>query len=193
MQEAMHARVLATALAVLGLALCAPGAAAQDPAENTPPSGTTQRCAAQARVTSLCLTAVVRDIDTARAAEGVGPITLPTIFTRLTAEQQLLALADLERVDRGLSPAPGLPPQLDPAARRGADAHDDPAGPEGYGWGSNWSSADSALFNDFAWMYDDGPGSFNAACPPGGGSGCWGHRHNILGAYADPVGMGAAA
>jgi hypothetical protein len=193
MQDAMHLPARAAALAALALALLAASAAAQDPAANHQPSPATQRCAGQTGVPSACLAAVTADIDAARTAEGVGPITLPTIFTRLTPEQQLLALADLERVDRGLSPAPGLSPQLNADARRGADAHDDPAGPDGYGWGSNWSSADSALFNDFAWMYDDGPGSFNAACPPGGGSGCWGHRHNILGAYADPVGMGAAA
>ena len=41
----------------------------------------------------------------------------------------------------------------------------------------------SVLDADYAWMYDDGYGGSNVGCKTPNGSGCWGHRDNILGAY----------
>jgi hypothetical protein len=41
----------------------------------------------------------------------------------------------------------------------------------------------SALDADYGWMYDDGYGGFNVACPTRASKGCWGHRDNILGRY----------
>ena len=64
----------------------------------------------------------------------------------------------------------------------------------GSSFGSNWAGGlPSVLEADFAWMYDDGPGSGNVDCRSEGSSGCWGHRHDILGLYRAPVVMGAAA
>ncbi len=43
-------------------------------------------------------------------------------------------------------------------------------------------------------MYDDGYGGENIDCRTATASGCWGHRHNILGFATAPVlTMGAAA
>jgi hypothetical protein len=186
-----------------GLAGCvlahAPGAIASDidpstgnPTGNQEPGPAGEQCGDTSRF-ATCVSALVADIDAARASEGVGSITLPLDFEDLSAPEQLLTLADLERVDRGLSPVAGLSPQLDAEAEGGAAAASDPDGPGGFGWGSNWSGSPGSLFNDFAWMYDDGPGSFNLACGSPEASGCWGHRDNILRDYAEPIGMGAGA
>ena len=43
----------------------------------------------------------IPELDADRAAEGVGPMTLPTNFTSLTVQEQILVLVNLERVDRG--------------------------------------------------------------------------------------------
>src|SRR5205823_2476468 len=38
----------------------------------------------------------------------------------------------------------------------------------------------NALGADYAWMYDDGPGGSNLACPTGSSRYCWGHRDVLL-------------
>jgi hypothetical protein len=46
----------------------------------------------------------------------------------------------------------------------------------------------------YGWIYDDGPGGTNLDCPNKDGSGCWAHRHGLLGDFGT-VGslvMGAA-
>jgi hypothetical protein len=122
---------------------------------------------------------------------------LPSDFRKLTIAQQLLVVSDLERAGRGLTPALGLSRALDKDAQKGALAETDPEPPsplEGDAWGSNWAGGfPSALETDFMWMYDDGFGSFNIACPHRGAPGCWGHRDNILFDYRAPLMMGAAA
>ena len=142
-----------------------------------------------------CQQAVLDAIDKARAAEGVGPLVLPTSYGSLSLAEQLLVLANLERVDRGLPGFAGLSDQLDGLALSGANANNDPAGPAGTSWGSNWAGGEAtALLADFDWMYDDGVGSPNMDCSaqqPSGG--CWDHRQNILGNYGPHPSMGAAA
>ncbi len=141
-----------------------------------------------------CQVVVLNAIDRARAAEGVGPLQLPADYPGLTTAQQLFVLADIERVDRGLPGLRGLSSQLDALAETGASANTDPTGPAGSSWGSNWAGGEaSALLADYDWMYDDGPGSPNLECGHGSSSGCWAHRHNILGNYGSHPSMGAAS
>lgn len=141
-----------------------------------------------------CQAAVVQAIDHARAAEGVGPLVLPSDFGSLSTSAQLLVLADLERTDRGLPGFSGLSASLDSLAARGASANTDPSGPSNADWGSNWAGGEqNALLADYDWMYDDGPGSPNLDCPKPGSSGCWDHRENILWDYGPHPSMGAAA
>jgi hypothetical protein len=140
-----------------------------------------------------CQEATVQAIDAARAAQGVGPLVLPPYFTNLTAAEQVLVLADLERVDRGLPGFAGMSSQLDRLALDGAVSNSDPLGPSGVQWGSNWAGGEaSALLADYDWMYDDGPGSPNLDCSTASPSGCWDHRHNVLGDYGPHPSMGAA-
>jgi hypothetical protein len=140
-----------------------------------------------------CQQAVIEAIDQARAAEGVGPLVLPADYDSLNVPEQLLVLADLERVDRGLPGFAGLSAELDQLASTGASANTDPAGPAGSDWGSNWAGGEaSALLADYDWMYDDGPGSPNLDCTATNATGCWDHRGNILGDYGTDPSMGAA-
>lgn len=181
-----------TLLAGSGAAIAMP---AENPAHNSTPSPATVRaCLAPRASTRSCDAHALLDVDSARRGEGVGPMSLPGDYQSLSLPERLLALVDLERVDRGLSPVVGLTRQLDAAARQAAVAEADPTGPEGFSWGSNWAGGTrSTVFDDFSWMYDDGFGSQNLACRSPSDSGCWGHRDNILAAFEAPVAMGAAA
>jgi hypothetical protein len=127
-----------------------------------------------------------------RQAEGVGPMSLPSNYPSLTPAEQLFVLTDLERIDRGIAPIPGLAANLDAIAQAGANAQRDPGFPPyANGGGSTYSSSPSLGSSMAMWMYDDGPGGTNSACPSGGGGGCWAHRSIILGQYAAPALMGA--
>lgn len=135
----------------------------------------------------------IDSIDTARASEGLPPMALPSYYSRLTLPEQLLVVTDLERKARGLPVFSGLTRSLDTAAARAATAGRDPSGPPGTAWGSNWAGGiPTALLADFAFMYDDGPGSANVDCTHAGAPGCWEHRQNILGDYGAHPYMGAA-
>jgi hypothetical protein len=143
-------------------------------------------CLAAGALSASCVAGSLQATDSARAREGLGPMTLPGNYSALTPAEQLFVLADTERVDRGLPPAVGLVAELDQDAQAAAVADTDPTPtilPPGIGvvrWASNWSENEGALGSNYNWMYDDGPGSGNLACGSGGG-GCWGHRDNILG------------
>jgi hypothetical protein len=150
----------------------------------------------QTKLQQACDKAALRDFDKVRATEGLAPMTLPKGFARLSAPHQLLVLTNIERVDRGLRAFPGLSKRLNGLAARGAKARTDPGFPSpfpGTTGGSNYAAiGSSTLLADFAWMYDDGPGSPNSDCPSPSAAGCWGHRHNILHRYDTPLRMGAA-
>ncbi|MGH9104860.1 MAG: hypothetical protein ACRDZX_03305, partial [Acidimicrobiales bacterium] len=163
-----------------------------DPGANVPRTAAMeQACGSGA---AACQSAVLAAIDQARAGEGVGPLVVPSYYGDLTTAQQLLVLADHERVDRGLPGFTGLSSQLDALALQGATSDDDPDGPNDSSWGSNWAGGEaSALLADYDWMYDDGPGSPNLDCTHSSSSGCWDHRQNILGDYGPHPSMGAAA
>jgi hypothetical protein len=144
---------------------------------------------------ATCVNSVLDAINRARAAEGVRAMRLPSGFATLSQPRQLLAIANLERSDRGLVTAVGLSRGLDQDALAAARANQDPVPNPFYGnaYGSNWAGGiGSTLAVDFLWMYDDGPGSFNIDCRSAQDSGCWGHRHNILYRYQAPLAMGAA-
>jgi hypothetical protein len=146
---------------------------------------------------TACDDAALKDFDAARAAEGLGPMTLPTNFDSITQAQQLLVLANIERVDRGLLPVSGLTSALNALANQGASSDDDPPFPspfDGSAGSGNWAAGGhSTLFSEYLWEYDDGVGSGNLDCTLPGDAGCWGHRHDTLFAFDTPLVMGAAA
>jgi hypothetical protein len=201
------ARRFVTVLAVLGSVALTPVAARAagpnplaNPASNTMPSSAfVNACAGMGTTKAAndaCDTSALVDFNAVRAGEGLGRMTLPRDFDTLTVPLQLLAISDIERVDRGLTPVVGLSSVIDARAQQGADADEDPSFPTpfvGDYESSNWAGAgNSALLDDFYWMYDDGLGSFNEDCTTADPSGCWGHRDDILGATDAPVLMGAA-
>lgn len=124
----------------------------------------------------------VTNINSCRATEGVGPLTLPTNWNSLTPVEQGFVLIELERVNRGLAPIIGLSSTLNRLAADGASNGDDPPFPAGgfMGGGAIWAGTGSVLAADYLWMYDDGPNGSNLACPSPGAPGCWGHRDIIL-------------
>jgi hypothetical protein len=186
---------LSALLATLALLAIPAAATAGNPSQNSAPSDATVRaCLTPRAPVAGCDAHALADVDAARRGEGIAPMTLPGDFASLSVPERLLALVDLERVDRGLPRALGLTRQLNAAAQRAAAAETDPIGPSGYSWGSNWAGGSrSTAFDDFSWMYDDGFGSQNLACRSPIDSGCWGHRDNILAPFEGAVAMGAGA
>lgn len=195
--------LLAGALATVAAAVPAVAVADTplgDPSVNHELSSSTFGACDSAPNGASCLAAVIADIDKARAAEGVGPISVPTNWATLTVPQQLLVVASIERVDRGLAPVSGLASALNIVAQTGADNNTDPVPVAGLEGSANWAGGyASPLEADFGWMYDDGLGSPNLDCTPADQSGCWGHRHDTLGIFPfppspgpPPVVMGAA-
>jgi hypothetical protein len=154
-----------------------------------PPPGMNADCIGSGSI-AQCNAVALSAIDAARQSEGLGPLWLPAGFASLSAPSQLVAVTDAERTSRGL-PALAANSVLDQLAGLGASLNQDPTGPAGYTWGSNiaWGY-DTALATDYLWMYNDGPGGNNVMCPPGGGGGCWGHRHNILAPWGGAMGAG---
>ncbi len=181
--------------ALLGLLVPASAAAASgDPAANRSLSPATWRACSENPTSGACISSALADINAARAAEGVRAMVLPGGFASMSVPVQLLNLANLERVDRGLAPILGLSAALDQDAQSGAAQDADPMPTHFYGneATSNWAGGDnSALEADFEWMYDDGPGSGNLDCTSSDSSGCWGHRHDILWHFSSPIAMGA--
>jgi hypothetical protein len=146
-----------------------------------------------------CTAYVLGAIDAARKAEKVGPMRLPSNWSRLTPQEQLFVLCDLERTARGLPPYLGLNASLSADAQRAAARDSDPelarhfavgVDLEGdYGMGSTWSSGFSPLVADYFLMYSDGWGgsrsaTTNLACTSPRAAGCWAHRDELLG--SDP-------
>jgi putative cell wall-binding protein len=185
-------------------------AAPSNPPANIPPNPDfVQSCANGTAVidnTQPCLAAAVQAINNARAQEGVGPLILPTHFATMPVEEQLMAVTDRERVDRGLPPFTGLVQELDNAAQQGAHAAQDPPVSEPSYSGGSWKGTSdyankmpNALGADYFWMYEDGWGgsasaTLNVDCTGPSSSGCWSHRDGILDSYNNlpQLTMGAA-
>jgi hypothetical protein len=149
-------------------------------------------------------------IDAARAREGVGTMDISqSALAALPVPEQMFAVLNLERVDRGLPPIYGMSAQLNSYAQAGANAMTDPPIPSAVSsgapitWGGTlWAGVPSALGADYYMMYDDGfggPATTNIACGPATPSGCWIHRDIILNEFGNcPTGppvlsMGAAS
>ena len=148
-------------------------------------------------VAPRCAVYVTIAIDKARAAEGVGPLVLPSNFESISVREQLFVLADLERTARGLPPYLGLDAALSAEAQHAARAGADPGPARGFAPGADpagaqavdgaWASAFSTLVADYLWMYADGwsgPGTttFNGPCTTPRAPFCWAHRDELLGA-----------
>lgn len=197
-QRRLAGAALALGAGVATVSLAALPAQAQNSSPLANPKANVPRTAAMTAACkdgpgATCQAAVVQAIDDVRASEGVKPLVLPAYYGSLTEAQQLLVLADLERVDRGLPGFTGLSSTLDSLAQSAAKANEDPDGPNNASWGSNWAGGEaSALLADYDWMYDDGPGSPNLDCTSTDTSGCWAHRENVLGQYGPGPSMGAA-
>ena len=166
------------------------------PADLAPSAAFTAACGITVPADGACMDAAVAEIDADRAAEGVGPITLPTGFSALSPAEQLFVITNLERVDRGLPPVAGLAANLDGYAAYGAATDTDPGFPPYTdGGGSLWSGGPNLWRAWQSWMYDDGyssGGTSNEACTSPSAPLCWGHRDIILGQDPAPTLMGAA-
>ena len=146
---------------------------------------------------TACNSKALQAIDQARGTEPLGKLSFSLArFLKLSVVDQLFTIADLERVSRGEAPMVALTSQLDAVAKIGANGNVDPdftgqklsGGAQVYAWGANWAGGtESALGSDDSWMYDDGPGGFNEDCTKTNASGCWGHRDNILGLWANDL------
>jgi hypothetical protein len=149
-------------------------------------------------------------IDAARAVEGVGTMDISeSALAALPLPEQVFAVVNLERVDRGLPPIYDMTAQLNSYAQAGANSMTDPPIPMSLAGGSPitfggslWAGLSSALEADYYLMYDDGFGgsaSPNVACSTATPSWCWAHRDTILhesaGCPAGPpvLSMGAAS
>ncbi len=150
----------------------------------------------QDAASDACATQEVEATNAARAAEGIGPLQLPTDFAALSPAEQLFVVTDVERVDRGLPPFVGLDATLDSDAAAAAAVNADPSpapAPPGMSviaWGGNWAENANALGANYYWLYDDGLGSSNLDCSPASPAGCWGHRDNELGLAGDQASYG---
>ncbi len=200
-RSASLGRALALA-AVLLLGVTASASAAPNPATNIPAGPLPHACAVAPK-TSICIDAVVVALDRARAHIGLGPYLLPGDFDALPGEEQLLILANLDRLAYGLPPINGLSPALSAVAAVGVtkDADPDPSallsGLSSFGWSSNWAGAfGNAPEAYYAWMYYDGWGgkqTSNLDCTSPTASGCWGHRLDVLAfTQQGTLSMGAA-
>lgn len=156
-------------------------ASLRDPGHNAKPSAKFLAACSNSDAPS-CDAAALADFRSARAHDGVGPMTLPRGFDKLTPRWQLFVLVNVERVDRGLKPFTALSSGLDRLAQTAAhESSDDAFGQimAGTRQGSNWSTeGESTLFDAFCWTYSDGPGQ--PGCFGTGGE-IWIHRNNILG------------
>ena len=143
--------------------------------------------------TNPCVDSALQAIDSARAAEGVGPMNLPSNWYDLTIPQQVFVVINLERVDRDVAPLLGMNAAMDVVAQQGAEVGADPQLSDTYGdmasasSGGIWAAGQlNPLVADYEWMYADGyspGGSVNIDCASAAASGCWGHRDIILGSY----------
>lgn len=152
-----------------------------------------------------CENASVYYLDQARVAMGLGPYRLPPAFASMSADEQIFILTNLDREAYGSTRLTGLNAEVSAAAySEGVYYENDPGVNEGstpYGWHSGPAVWAGGFVNApaayFAWVYDDGYGSTNADCPEPTSTGCWGHRHILVGNGSVVPGvewvMGAAA
>jgi hypothetical protein len=188
---AAGALALAAGIVVGPMVALAPSALAQsgppDPSANIPMNPPFAEACLTEPTSRACEQPSLEALDNARATLGLPPYQVPSNFFSLPVDAQLLILADDDRVAYGLPPVRGTLEALDQLAAAGAQADTDPTGSwsvdgdPAEAWAANWAGGPiGPLVSYYDWMYDDGPGSPNIDCPPTGGAGCWGHRHDVL-------------
>jgi len=144
-----------------------------------------------------CIDAAVYYLDKARSRANLPPYALPANFPSLPPPQQLFILVNLDRVQYGLPPFPGMTARLDhDALVSGVWRADDPHPSNTTGltaWWPGWAGAFlNAPMAYETWVWNDGLGSTNPRCTPSDHSRCWGHRHSVLWKYGSNLAMGAA-
>lgn len=171
-------------------------ALAADPPESIPLGSEPASCSNE--TSAACEEWTVGRLNAGRAKLGLKPYALPAGFIAMPSDRQLFILVDLDRVAYADATVYGLNTNLTEAAQAGVAQGKDPrppsAGGPWQGFGSDWAST-GPLIGYYLWMYDDGYGGPNADCTSPGASGCWGHRHVILGeglSIPQPQLLGAA-
>jgi hypothetical protein len=168
-----------------------------DPPTNTPLGRRLPSSCNAAPTGKECIDAGVWYLDRARAKVGLHAYALPANFPSLSPVQQLFILVNLDRVQYGLRPIPGLTAALShDALVSGVWRADDPHPSNTTGlntWWPGWAGAfHNAPMAYEAWVWNDGLGSKNPRCTPTDHSRCWGHRHSLLWKYRPVLAMGAA-
>jgi len=176
--------LVAGALALVLAATAVAGWAGKDPAHNYRLGNLPSACQRAPRG-KTCINAGVYYLDKARARLGISAYALPADFPSLTPAEQIFVLTNLDRVQYGLPPIPGLTTALNnDAYARGVRADGDPSPSNTAhvtGWNANWAGWYNNVVEAYeSWMYNDGVGSGNIDCTRSNQRGCWGHRHNVL-------------
>jgi hypothetical protein len=140
-----------------------------------------------------CVSAVILDLDSARAAVGLGAYNLPADFISLSGAKQIFILTNLDRIAYGLPPITGISPTLNAYAHSAMREDEDPNPTQAlrglgvYTWTSNWAGKwNNAVIAYYEWMYADGYSGItttNVDCSSATASGCFVHRRNILAAF----------
>ncbi|HUZ15595.1 MAG TPA: PASTA domain-containing protein [Gaiellaceae bacterium] len=187
---------------MLGLACVAIASASwggRDPAKNFPIGKLPTTCQT-APAGKQCIDAVVYYLDKARSRAGLPPYALPANFPSLSPARQLFILVNLDRIQYGLPPFPGMTAALNrDALVSGVWRADDPRLSNTTGITTWWPGWAGAFYNaPMAYevlVWDDGLGSTNPRCTPSDHSRCWGHRHSVLWKFGSGsvLAMGAAA
>jgi len=189
--------LLAGSLALVVVASAAAAWGGKDPAHNTRIGRMPSSCHSAPKGKE-CINAVVYYLDKARSRSHLPPYALPANFPSLSPPRQLFILVNLDRIQYGLPPFPGMTAQLDhDALASGVWPADDPhpSHPTGLSiWWPGWAGAFyNAPMAYEVWVWDDGLGATNPRCTPSDHSRCWGHRHSVLWRYGSRLAMGAAA
>ena len=189
-----------TSAVALALVVVASGSAAwggKDPPRKTRIGRLPSQCHS-APTGKECINAAVYYLDKARSRVHLPPYALPANFPSLPPPRQLFILVNLDRVQYGLPPFPGMTAQLDhDALVSGVWRADDPHPSHTTGltaWWPGWAGAfHNAPMAYETWVWNDGLGSTNPRCTRSDHSRCWGHRHSVLWKYGPVLAMGAAA
>ena len=189
-----------TSAVALALVVVASGSAAwggKDPAHNTRIGRLPSQCRSSP-AGEQCINAAVYYLDKARSRVHLPPYALPADFPSLPPPRQLFILVNLDRVQYGLPPIPGMTAQLNhDALVSGIWRADDPHPSHTTGltvWWPGWAGAfHNAPMAYETWVWNDGLGATNPRCTRSDHSRCWGHRHSVLWKYGANAAMGAAA
>ena len=191
--------LFAFALALVVVASASAAWGGKDPARNTRIGPLPISCRS-APTGKQCIDGVVYYLDKARSRVHLPPYALPANFPSLSAPRQLFILVNLDRVQYGLPPIPGMTAALNhDALVSGVWVADDPHPSNTTGltmWWPGWAGAFRNAPTAYEmWVWDDGLGSTNPRCTPSDHSRCWGHRHSVLWKFGagSVLAMGVAA